>query len=60
MPVRAVVAPVMIRDRVVNLFYGQVHTDPALGDEAIEGLRRIAHAASNGYVRLIALSKQGT
>jgi hypothetical protein len=59
MPARAVVAPVIIRERVVNLLYGQVHADRVLNDEAIAGLRKAAIAAGNGYVRLIALHKHG-
>jgi hypothetical protein len=56
-PERAVVAPVLIRHRVVNLLYGQVHDGRVLDDSAIEGLRRLAIAAGNAYVRLIALHK---
>lgn len=56
-PARAVVAPVMIRDRAVNLFYGQVHGERTLGDDVINGLRRVATATANAYVRLIALLK---
>ena len=58
MPTRAVVAPVVIKERVVNLLYGQVHEERALGDAAIDGLRRATVSAANAYVRLIALHKQ--
>lgn len=57
-PARAVVVPVVIRDRVVNLLYGQVHDERVLDDETIDGLRRVSIAAANAYVRLIALHKR--
>jgi hypothetical protein len=60
MPARAVVAPVVIKERVVNLLYGHVEGDRTVAPEAIEGLRSAAAATANGYVRLIALHKQGT
>jgi hypothetical protein len=58
-PARAVVAPVFIRDRAVNLFYGQVQGERTLGEEAVAGLRRMCAAMANAYIRLIALLKQG-
>jgi hypothetical protein len=58
-PTRAVVVPVVIRGRVVNLLYGQVNDERVLEAAALEGLRRFAAAAGNAYVRLIALHKQG-
>ena len=57
MPARAVVAPVIINQRAVNLLYGQVHAERALSDAAVESLRTAAQAAANAYVRLIALHK---
>src|SRR5262249_1968308 len=38
-PTRAVVAPVVIRGRTVNLLYGHVEDDRTLGAEEVEGLR---------------------
>ncbi len=58
MPARAVVAPVFIRERAVNLFYGQVNGERTLDDEAVVGLQRVVNAAANAYVRMIALLKQ--
>lgn len=51
-PERAAVLPIRIRDRVVNLLYvhGGAIDEPAL--------RRLADAAGNAYVRLIALHKK--
>lgn len=59
MPHRAVVAPVIIKERAVNLLYGQVEGERRLGSGEVVGIGRAAAAASNGYVRLIALHKQG-
>jgi hypothetical protein len=59
MPARAVVAPVVIKERVVNLLYGHVEGERTVGPEVIEGLRVAAAATANGYVRLIALHKHG-
>jgi hypothetical protein len=51
-PERAAVLPIRIRDRAVNLLYAHG------GDIDESALRRIAEAAGNAYVRLIALHKK--
>jgi hypothetical protein len=58
-PRQAVVVPIAIRDRRVNLVYGHRNGDRSLSDEELDGLRKLAKAASAAYVRLIALQKQG-
>jgi hypothetical protein len=60
MPARAVVAPVIINNRAVNLLYGQVHGERALSDAALDSLRTASQAAANAYVRLIALHKSSS
>ena len=60
MPARAVVAPVIINNRAVNLLYGQVHGERALSDAAVDSLRTASQAAANAYVRLIALHKSSS
>jgi hypothetical protein len=59
MPARAAVAPVVIKDRTVNLLYGHVEGDRTLDPDAVGGLRTATTAAANAYIRLIALHKQG-
>jgi hypothetical protein len=58
-PRQAVVVPISIRDRVVNLLYGQREGEKELSEAALAGLRQLAKAAADAYVRLIALHKQG-
>ncbi len=57
-PRQAVVVPISIRDRVVNLLYGQRDGERELGETALDGLRHLARGAADAYVRLIALHKQ--
>jgi hypothetical protein len=57
-PRQAVVVPIAIKDRVVNLLYGHLEGDAQVTDERLAGLRRVAEAAANAYKRLIALQKQ--
>jgi hypothetical protein len=57
-PRQAVVAPIVIKDRVVNLLYGHLEGDAVVADTNLAGLRKLAGAASAAYVRLIALQKQ--
>ncbi|MBI4509485.1 MAG: hypothetical protein HY698_07595 [Deltaproteobacteria bacterium] len=58
-PRQAVVLPVMIRERIVNLLYGQPIGGGTISDAQVEDLRKLARAAGDAYVRLIALQKQG-
>jgi hypothetical protein len=60
MPARAVVAPVSINQRAVNLLYGQVHGERTLPESSIDELRAAAQAAAKAYVRLIALHKSSS
>jgi hypothetical protein len=53
-PAQAVVVPVLIRDRVVNLIYGHLRGDRHLDEPALEGLRRLATGAAEAYARMIA------
>jgi hypothetical protein len=57
-PAQAVVAPIMIRERVVNLMYGHKSGDGVLADGALDGLRYVAMEAATSYARLIALQKK--
>jgi hypothetical protein len=52
LPERSVVLPILIRDRVVNLFYAQ---GTSVDEDA---LRRLGEGAGAAYVRLIALHKK--
>ena len=56
-PPHAVVAPISIRDRVVNLLYGQRVDGRPFGAD-VAGLEKAAKAAAEAYVRLIALQKK--
>jgi hypothetical protein len=56
-PRQAVVVPITIRERVVNLLYGQRDGDKELNEVALDGLRHLARTAGEAYVRLIALHK---
>ncbi len=56
-PARVSVAAVSIGKRVVNLLYGHRSTRAELDDDEVEGLRRVARASAEAYVRLIAKSK---
>jgi hypothetical protein len=57
-PAQAVVAPIMIRDRVVNLMYGHKNGESVVGELALDRLRQVALAAATSYARLIALQKK--
>jgi type II secretion system (T2SS) protein E len=57
-PRQAAVVPIVIRDRVVNLLYGHLEGEAVATDEQLAGLRRLAEAAGQAYVRLIALQKR--
>ncbi len=57
-PAQAVVAPIMIRERVVNLLYGHKSGDATVADGALDGLRYVAMEAATAYARLIALQKK--
>ncbi len=57
-PAQAVVAPIMIRDRVVNLMYGHKSGDSAISEAHLEGLREVTREAATAYARLIALQKK--
>jgi Type II secretion system (T2SS), protein E, N-terminal domain len=59
-PKHAAVAPIRIKERVVNLLYGHSDGDRALGEAELAQLTQIVESAAAGYVRLIALSKQST
>jgi hypothetical protein len=56
-PLYSVVAPVAIGNRVVNLLYGHKRDGGDLLEEEIIGLRQLAAAAGEAYVRLISASK---
>jgi hypothetical protein len=58
-PHQAVVVPITIKDRVVNLLYGHKEGEGELSELSLDGLRILAKSASEAYVRLIALQKQG-
>lgn len=57
-PAQAVVAPVLIRDRVVNLVYGHRSGDKELPEAELEHLRRLADDAAQAYARLITQHKK--
>ncbi len=56
----ATVAVVAIGKRVVNLIYGHRHDHRKLSESEIEEYQRVCIAAVAAYVRLIAVSKQGS
>ena len=58
-PRQAVVAAVIIGKRVVNLLIGLRLGDGELDKAGLESLHRVARAAGDAYVHLIALSKSG-
>ncbi|HET6613164.1 MAG TPA: hypothetical protein VFG83_14295 [Kofleriaceae bacterium] len=53
----AAVIPLTIARRAVNLLYGH-STAQIIDDGAIDGLREVTAAATDGYIRLIAASKK--
>jgi hypothetical protein len=57
-PLQAVVAPIMIRDRVVNLLYGHKLGDGLVPDGLLASLRAVSQEAAAAYARLIALQKK--
>jgi hypothetical protein len=57
-PLQAVVAPIMIRDRVVNLLYGHKLGDGLVPDGLLASLRAVSGEAAAAYARLIALQKK--
>ena len=56
-PLYSVVVPVSIGNRVVNLLYGHKLDGGDLTEEEVLGVRQIAAAAGEAYVRLISASK---
>jgi hypothetical protein len=57
-PRQAVVVPITIKDRVVNLLYGHREGEREVDPVSLDGLRHLARGASQAYVRLIAVQKQ--
>src|SRR6185436_3432549 len=57
-PAQAVVAPIMIRERVVNLMYGHKSGDAMIPEEHLESLRDVAKEAAIAYAKLIALQRK--
>jgi len=57
-PQEVVVAPVLIRDRVVNLILGQAEDGGALPDRMSIGLGTLTRSAGAAYVRLIQEAKK--
>ena len=57
-PRQAVVAPIFINNRVVNLFYGHRHGERWLDEGELDALRRVTRAVADAYVRLIAQTKK--
>jgi hypothetical protein len=58
-PPQAVVAPVSIRERVVNLLYGHKLRDAELPETDLDALKLVARAAATAYARLITAQKKG-
>jgi hypothetical protein len=56
-PREILVAPVVLRDRVVNLIYAQPAASASIPDRAMVDLGTLCQAAAAGYVRLIQSSK---
>ena len=50
--------PVAIRERVVNLLYGQKNVEAEITASDLVALRRLGEAARDAYVRLIARHKK--
>jgi hypothetical protein len=57
-PRQATVTAIFIGKRVVNLLYGHRNERDDLSDQELDHLRRACKAASDAYVRLIAVSKK--
>src|SRR5262249_35927343 len=57
-PAEAVVAPIFIKERVVNLLYGHREGERRIGDPGVASLTRLTQAAQDAYVRLIARQKR--
>jgi hypothetical protein len=57
-PQQAVVAPVVIRDRVVNLLYGHKRDEGELIDTDLDALRLVSRQAAAAYARLITAQKK--
>jgi len=56
-PKEAIVAPIIIRDRVVNLIYGHAADGGPLPDRALVQIGMLCRAAAAAYVRLIQSAK---
>src|SRR5262249_53108971 len=52
-PAEVLVAPIMLKERVVNLVYAH----PAGNDQAVAALATLAQVAATGYTRLIQRAK---
>ena len=59
-PTNAIVGAIAIGKRVVNLIYGHRKDHRKLNKKELVELEKVANAALNAYVRLIAVSKQET
>jgi hypothetical protein len=57
-PLTAIVAPIQIGPRVVNVLYAHAAGTTPIGDAELEELRAISHGAGEAYVRLISESKR--
>jgi hypothetical protein len=56
-PKEAIVAPIVIRDRLVNLIYGHAADGGPLPDRALVQIGMLCRAAAAAYVRLIQSAK---
>ena len=56
-PKEAIVAPIVLRDRVVNLIYGHAADGGPLPDRALVQIGMLCRAAAAAYVRLIQSAK---
>jgi hypothetical protein len=52
-PTAALVVPLMLGERVVNILYAHVTGDATLGENALEDVTRVALEATTAYARLI-------
>jgi len=57
-PQEVIVAPVLIRDRVVNLIFGQAEDGGPLADRMSIGLGTLTRSAAAAYVRMIQEAKK--
>lgn len=56
-PRETVVAPVVVKDRVINLLYAHAPDGGRISDEHVAGLEAVREAAGSAFVRLIRATK---